>query len=62
MRKVDLAIELQILSFYQLRRSAPSRPSRRRDGQTTGPGRDASDGAVEPRGAPDDDGLRESVG
>ena len=35
MRKVDLAIELQILSFYQLRRGArppaPRRPSERRD-------------------------------
>ena len=25
LRKVDLAIELQILSFYQLRRGAPGR-------------------------------------
>jgi redox-sensing transcriptional repressor len=27
MRKVDLAIELQILSFYQLRRAAPAAPA-----------------------------------
>lgn len=32
MRKVDLAIELQILSFYQLRRAAPSRAGRERAG------------------------------
>jgi redox-sensing transcriptional repressor len=32
MRKVDLAIELQILSFYQLRRGAPSGPAREQAG------------------------------
>ncbi|HVJ99108.1 MAG TPA: redox-sensing transcriptional repressor Rex, partial [Acidimicrobiia bacterium] len=32
MRKVDLAIELQILSFYQLRRGAPTGPAREQAG------------------------------
>jgi redox-sensing transcriptional repressor len=62
MRKVDLAIELQILSFYQLRRSSPSRPSRRRDGQSSRRGGDGTDGPLAPGSTPDDDGLRESVG
>lgn len=61
MRKVDLAIELQILSFYQLRRSAPSRSARHRDSRDGGRG-DGADGALAPGGTPDDDGLRESVG
>jgi redox-sensing transcriptional repressor len=38
LRKVDLAIELQILSFYQQRRdSAPTRSTESRNGETAAP-------------------------
>jgi redox-sensing transcriptional repressor len=38
LRKVDLAIELQILSFYQQRRdSAPTRSTESRNGEATAP-------------------------
>ncbi len=57
-RKVDLAIELQILSFYQLRRGGPPRSSGGRPGRD---GRDGRDGTGA-GGTPDDDGLRERVG